>query len=78
MKTIDLTTPENAISYLKGLPEQVVTIKDASTEPTDAITDAVAGVVEESAHTWANMNNQWEWTLSELIRRLEQEIAAAI
>lgn len=75
MNTIDLSTAESALNYLRSLPaDQAISLPGHYTESTTE-GDAVSTITEESAHTWAGNRRQWEWTAADLVMALEAEIA---
>jgi hypothetical protein len=75
MKTIDLTSAESALNYLRSLPaDQMISLPGHYTE-SNTEGDAVRAITEESAHTWAGNRRQWEWTAADLVATLETEIA---
>jgi hypothetical protein len=75
MTTIDLTSPESALNYLRNLPaDQMLSLPGHYSE-SNTEGDAVRAITEESAHTWASNRRQWDWTAADLVATLEAEIA---
>lgn len=70
--TINLSSPERAMSYLRSLPAATeIEIIDACRELPNVATDAIAAIVGSSAYAWANSRGRWMWTAGELVAELE-------
>jgi hypothetical protein len=69
---IDLTTPEAALAYLRGLPPQ----QEISLPEADFVGTAVRVITSLSATEWSNGRARWEWTAGELAATLAAELEA--
>jgi hypothetical protein len=74
MITIDLTSAESALNYLRSLPADQSISLPGFGEASTTEGDAVRAITEESANGWANAHRQWEWTAVDLVATLEAEI----
>jgi len=71
MKTIDLTSPEKAMAYLRSLPaSQEIEIVNASLTLPDAANDAIAAASGLSSIAWAQSQNRYVWTARALVLAL--------
>jgi hypothetical protein len=75
MNTIDLTSAESALNYLRSLPADQAISLPGFGEVNTTEGDAVRAITEESANGWANAHRKWEWTAADLVATLEAEIA---
>jgi hypothetical protein len=77
MNTIDLTSPEAALNYLRSLPAKTELSLPGHLE-SNTEGDAVRAVTGcDNANNWANSHRRWDWTAEELVAQLEAEISDA-
>ena len=64
--TIDLTSAESALAYLKSLaPETEISLPGPHESTIEG--DAVQAITGLPANQWANSHRRWDWTARELI-----------
>lgn len=74
MTTIDLTSPEAALDYLRSLnPADEVELPDTGKNESNLWGDVVRAVTESNPKDFVIQYNQWTWTVGELLATLERD-----
>lgn len=73
--TINLSSPESAIAYLRSLPVELqISLPGAGESTTEG--DAVHAITGENANEWAwNNGRKWDWKAGDLADYLSQYIS---
>lgn len=69
--TIDLTSAQSALAYLRSLPADQSISLPGKGECNTIEGDAVRAITEQSANEWASNHGRWEWTAGELVAALD-------
>lgn len=74
--TIDLTTPEAALAWLRSLPAaldiELPGHGESARGDNDVAASAVRAITSQDANSWASDRNRWIWTAGELLAALPE------